>query len=339
VGRFRSILARVLLALLVATILVAVVSRQPRASSTTSLVPAYFYPAGAGLHAWKQLASDASSINVEAILNPASGPGISQDPNYIAVVNQLRTAGGGVFGYVSTQYGNRDLASVKQDILTYQGFYNINGFFIDEMANTEEKVPYYEKVYRFIKQLRFDFKVVGNPGTPYTLESYLGAADTLVIFEGSGAAYADYKPFISAPWVANYPRARFSNIVYGVGSAAGMRQALAKAGRTNTGSVHITNGQLPNPYGGLPPYWARQVAAIQAQYSSASQVGGKKGISPIKRLAVEHRTGIGLIPFLSDDEQRLKQPDRARATFRAGAVPRGYSRVARSRGRGGRRRY
>ena len=114
---------------------------------------------------------------------------------------------------------------------------------------------------------------MGNPGTPYTLERYLGAADTLVIFEGSSAAYANYKPFVSAPWVANHSRARFSNIVYGVGSAAAMQRTLAKAGETNTGCVHITDGVLPNPYGGLPLYWARQVAAIQAQYPGASPAG------------------------------------------------------------------
>jgi hypothetical protein len=272
-GCFRRILARILLALLVATVLIAVTPRQPRASSTALLVPAYFYPEGAGLNAWKQLVIDASSINLEAVLNPASGPGTSQDPNYVAVVNKLRTAGGGVFGYVSTQYGNRDLASVEHDILTYNLYYNINGFFVDEMANTQKKLLYYDNIYRFIKQLNFDFKVVGNPGTPYTLESYLGAADTLVIFEGSSAAYADYKPFVSAPWVANYPRARFSNIVYGVENVAEMQQALAKAARTNTGAVHISDGELPNPYGGLPSYWARQVAAIQAQCLSASPEG------------------------------------------------------------------
>jgi len=282
-GRFGGILAHALLALLVAGVLVVVTCWPQRAGSTTSLVPAYFYPAGAGLSAWKQLAAAAGSINVEAVLNPASGPGTTQDPNYVAVVNQLRTAGGGVFGYVSTQYGNRDLASVMQDILTYNRLYNTNGFFIDEMANSQDKVPYYETIYRFIKQLKSDFKVVGNPGTPYTLESYLGAADTLVIFEGSGAAYADYKPLVTAPWVANYPRSRFSNIVYGVGSATDMRRALAKAGQTHSGSVHITDGELPNPYRALPTYWSRQVAAIQAQYPSASPEGAAIPMGAIRR--------------------------------------------------------
>ena len=64
------------------------------------------------------------------------------------------------------------------------------------------------------RALHSDFKVIGNPGTPYTLESYLRAADTLVIFEGSECPYADFRPLVTAPWVANYPPDRFANIVY-----------------------------------------------------------------------------------------------------------------------------
>ena len=113
--------------------------------------------------------------SIEAILNPASGPGTTQDPNYVAVVNKLRTAGGSVFGYVSTQYGNRDMTAVMNDIDKYILFYNINGIFIDEMASNQEKLPYYEKFTNISKQFDSDFKVIGNPGMPYTLEGYLAS--------------------------------------------------------------------------------------------------------------------------------------------------------------------
>ena len=115
------------------------------------LGPAYFYPSGAGLDCWNRLASDAGSIKIEAILNPASGPGTAQDPNYVAVVNQLRAAGGSVFGYVSTRYGDRDMTAVIKDIDKYLLCYNINGVFVDEMANTQHDflitrtLPVYQK--------------------------------------------------------------------------------------------------------------------------------------------------------------------------------------------------
>ncbi len=256
---------KVLLPSLVAALLVVIVSWPARSGSATELVPAYFYPSGAGLDGWNRLASDSGSITIEAILNPASGPGTTQDPNYVAVVNKLRTAGGHVFGYVSTEYGNRDMNAVKDDIDKYISFYNISGIFIDEMANSQERLPYYEKLYQYIKVFHSDFKVIGNPGMPYTLEGYLGAADTLVIFEGSVGVYGDFRPMDTAPWVANYPRERFANIVYAARSKTDLIYTLDQAGQNRAGSVYITDGRLPNPYQGLPAYWGQEVAAIRAR--------------------------------------------------------------------------
>jgi Spherulation-specific family 4 len=238
-------------------------SGQACASSATVLVPAYFYPAGAGRAAWDRLAEDARTMRLEVILNPASGPGKIPDPNYVAVVDQFRKAGGRVLGYVDSGYGKRDPAAVEQDIRTYLKFYKIDGFFIDQMANTSQALGYYETIYRLIKQLEPEFRVVGNPGTPYTLPAYLKVADTLVIFEGSATAYVDSKPLLPAPWIVDYPSDRFGHIIYDVGTAVSIPEVLAKARKTNAGAVYITDKTLPNPYGGLPKYWAEEVAAIR----------------------------------------------------------------------------
>src|SRR5262249_29406718 len=152
----------------------------------------------------------------------------------------------------------------EQDIRAYLQFYGVDGFFIDEMANTPQALGYYEAIYQSIKQLDPGFKVVGNPGTPYTLAAYLNAVDTLVIFEGPAAAYADYQPTGPAPWVASYPRHRFANLVYAVNDAESMQQALTAARQTNAGSVFITDDKLPNPYRGLPRYWTEELAAVAA---------------------------------------------------------------------------
>ena len=113
----------------------------------------------------------------------------------------------------------------------YMSFYNISGIFVDEMANTQERLPYYEKLYEYIKNVRSDLKVIGNPGMPYTLEGYLRAADTLVIFEGSSALYADFRPVVTAPWVVNYPRERFANIVYAAESSTDMIRRSTRLAR------------------------------------------------------------------------------------------------------------
>ncbi len=263
--RFGMVAKKVLVPSVVAALLVVSMSWRARSGSAMFLVPAYFYPSGAGLDDWNRLARDAGSVNIEAILNPASGPGASQDPNYVAVVNKLRIAGGHVLGYVSTRYGDRDMTAVKNDIDKYILLYNINGLFIDEMANSQVRLPYYQELYQYIKGVNSDFKVIGNPGMAYTLEGYLDAADTLVIFEGSLALYGNFRPMVIAPWVANYPRRRFANIVYAATSATDLMQALDQAGHTRAGSVYVTEGRLPNPYQGLPNYWGHEVAAIRAR--------------------------------------------------------------------------
>ena len=260
---------RLLLSSFVAAFMVTTTTWQLPSRTASVLVPAYFYPAGLGLDGWNRLAQGARSINIEAILNPASGPGNAQDKTYVAVVNNLRTAGGSVYGYVSTQYGSRAMAIVMKDITTYIAFYNINGIFIDEMANVQDKVSYYQELYNFIKQLRSDFKVIGNPGMPYTLEGYLAAADALVLFEGTLAAYGDFKPMAIAPWAENYPADRFVNIVYGATSESDLSRAIERSVGAHAASVFITDGAMPNPYQGLPRYWARELALIRTRNLTA----------------------------------------------------------------------
>jgi Spherulation-specific family 4 len=230
---------------------------------TIMLVPAYFYPAGDRLADWNRLAEAARSIPLEVILNPASGPGKRQDANYVAVLHALHQSHARVLAYVDSDYGRRPLAAIEKDVGDYPKFYKIDGFFIDQMANTPEAVDHYRSIRRLIRRADSRYKVVGNPGT-YTRPEYLDAADTLVTFEGSARAFAAYNPHAAAPWIAGYPPDRFAAIIYGVDEAAAGRAALSRAKRTGAGSVFITDQEMPNPYLALPPYWADEAAAVRA---------------------------------------------------------------------------
>jgi len=64
------------------------------------VVPAYFYPGSL----WSSMNWAAGRVPLVAIMNPNSGPGTTQDPQYVAAVNSLRAADGKVIGYVSTSY-------------------------------------------------------------------------------------------------------------------------------------------------------------------------------------------------------------------------------------------
>jgi hypothetical protein len=238
--------------------------RPARDARLSVLVPAYFYPAGHRLKDWARLAEAAHSIPLDVILNPASGPGKRRDPNYVAVVARLRRSGARILAYVDSSYGRRPLADVEEDLRTYLRFYKLDGFFIDQMANTPEAIDYYRSIRRLIQRIDRRLAVVGNPGTPYTLPEYLDAADTLVTFEGSERTFAALDPRVVAPWIAGDSPGRFAAIIYDVTTASAGREALARAQQVGSGSVYITDQKLPNPYLGLPPYWSELVAAIRA---------------------------------------------------------------------------
>lgn len=224
------------------------------------VVPAYFYPVPNS--PWDDLNSAADQVDLTAILNPSSGPGNSQDTNYVAAVDALRNSGGRVIGYVHTSYGARPLTDVLAEIDDYASWYNLDGIFIDEMANTgpAEKLNYYRDIYNHAKNIDSHWEVMGNPGTN-TLEQYLTwpTADRFVITEDVGSQYASFAP---APWVANYQRSRFVHLIHTEPSSTVMQNDLAVAIGRNAGAIYITNDVLNNPWDTLPDYWQTELDTI-----------------------------------------------------------------------------
>ena len=229
----------------------------------TVLVPAYFYPSGNRRADWTRLAEVARSVPLEVVLNPSSGPGPRKDPNYVSVLEGLRRSGARILAYVDSDYGRRPLSAIEKDVRTYPRFYEIDGYFIDQMANKPEFVDHFRAVRRLIREIDPRLRVVGNPGT-YTLPEYLETADMLVTFEGSARDFAGYDPRAAMPWTAGHPPHRFAAIVYDVKTPSAGRDTLSRAIRAGAGSVYVTDQKMPNPYLGLPPYWADQVAAVRA---------------------------------------------------------------------------
>ena len=97
------------------------------------LVPAYFSP-NSGL--WNGLNEAALRVPLIAIVNPNNGPANAPSAGYKSVIDGLRTHGGEVVGYIYSSYTDRPLEMVKADIDRYDGFYTIDGFFVDEMTKS-----------------------------------------------------------------------------------------------------------------------------------------------------------------------------------------------------------
>jgi len=233
----------------------------------------------------------AGMVPLTAIFNPDSGPGPSTDPNYVAALTNLETAGGYVVAYLPTNFGGIPLANIESQVQAYRTQYGslINGFFIDQMNITPSTLSYYQAIDSYIKSLNPAYSVFGNPGSPFlngvSPQDYLSTADVLNIFEGPNTA-----PSLGAPgfdaypyglnWFQSYSSSQFSNIIYDVpadlgspGTSAAMLADLNRAAQLNAGDIYITDQGLPNPYAQLPSYWDQEVAALHAQDVSMPEPG------------------------------------------------------------------
>ena len=113
------------------------------------VVPAYFYPGSL----WTSMNWAAGRVPLVAIMNPNSGPGAAQNPDYVAAVNALRASGGKVIGYVSTAYTARGTNVVMADIDRYFSWYAVDGIFLDEFTNDADTnhLNYYAALHQYIQ--------------------------------------------------------------------------------------------------------------------------------------------------------------------------------------------
>jgi hypothetical protein len=276
----------------------------------------YVYPGGSGLAYWNELDQSASKINVDAIVNPANGPGTVADPNYVAAINNLiSTPHGKVFGYISSNFGNASLTQVESDIQGYINLYGskFSGFFIDQMylhgdlpgpPVVPSTLSFYQSIYNYIKGLNPSYQVIGNPGTPFlnglSPSDYLSTANQFVIFEGpsvgppGGVGFNNYSYGLN--WFTQYPSNRFANIIFDVPADVGnpsqssaMLADLHKAVQYRAGSVFLTDGVLPNPYDHLPSYWNQEVAALASPEPSTLAVATTCTLIGMAVVAVKRR--------------------------------------------------
>ena len=117
------------------------------AASTTGqvgvIIPLYTYPTDSSWSAVAAAKESYPSVPIIAIINPNSGPGSSQDENYVSGITNLEAAGVTVIGYVATGYGSNSISSMESQINDYQSWYpNIQGIFFDEMSTSGSEQSY-----------------------------------------------------------------------------------------------------------------------------------------------------------------------------------------------------
>jgi hypothetical protein len=226
------------------------------------LVPAYFYPAGAGLKEWERLLAVPAEVGVVVIVNPASGPGKEADPNYVKILERAgKILHLTLIGYIPTSYGKRPPADVKADVDRWLRFYpGIGGIFFDEQASAADKVAYQAELYEYVRSRKELKLVVTNPGT-VCAEGYLSrpATDVACLFEGPKA----FDPSAFPEWVAKYAPAHVAAVSSQVGTAKAMRECVRTAVEKKVGFCYVTDAEGANPWDRLPRYWDEEVAVVR----------------------------------------------------------------------------
>lgn len=233
------------------------------------LIPLYSYPTWYNPEAylWPKVAIAATQVPITGVINPNNGP--DQGPpnqDYVKGLNDLRTAGVTVLGYVFTTYGKRKITEVKSDIDLYDKYYKLNGIFLDEAASSEDKLDYYQELYNYIKAKANLDTVVLNQGTQAN-EGYLTrpASDITVMFENYSTAWDNYQP---QPYLKLYGAERFSCLIHTVPDAETMKNHIDLAVARNIRYVYITDDSPKDrdrdPWNSLPSYWREEVDYIQS---------------------------------------------------------------------------
>jgi hypothetical protein len=252
------------LGLLGALILASSIPGEPRAEEprVRLLVPAYFYPAEAGLKEWDRLFATSAQVPIVAIVNPASGPGKDADANYTKLLQRAKDHKNLVpIGYVSTSYAKRKLDDVKADIDHWLKLYpSIQGIFLDEQASSADHIDYYATLREHAHQKNLKL-VVSNPGT-VCVEGYFAkpATDVACLFEGP----KPFDPTTFPAWVTRYAPAHIAALSYKVETAKAMQQCIHQAAEKKVGWCYVTDADGANPWSRLPAYWDDEVAAVRA---------------------------------------------------------------------------
>src|SRR3989454_7124482 len=195
------------------------------------------------------------SVPMVAKVNPSSGPGTAPDATHLNGYNKLKAAGITVLGYVPTHYAADSIASKEILIDDYKNWYNLDGIFFDEMANSGQET-YYSTLTNYVKNVDGMKMTVCNPGTSVP-QSYVGTCDTLEIAESAGLP--SLSTLQSRTFYPNYDKSNFFMLAHDTNSIV---QTDVTDRMPYVGYEYITNDVEPNPYDTLPYYFLDEVAYL-----------------------------------------------------------------------------
>lgn len=197
------------------------------------------------------------------IANPANGPGTAVNSAFLTTLENIKTVGTLIYGYVDTAYATNSIASVEATITNWKNLYGVTDIFFDNVSTGITGEPYYQTLTNYVHQQTTNSQTILNIGTVPD-QSYMNAGDIIVSFEGN---YATYQNVTFPSWVYKYSASRFYNIIYNVPSQAFVIDVLNQAETNNVSYIYVTNTTKPNLFNSLPSYISTEARSIQANCS------------------------------------------------------------------------
>ncbi|MBM3247662.1 alpha/beta hydrolase, partial [Candidatus Pacearchaeota archaeon] len=227
-------------------------SLSPSSSKSGIIIPLYLEDQSAYSRI-VQARNSYPNVPIVVIINPDSGPGATQDSQYVDWISQLQTSGVTVVGYVYTGYGTRNINVVKADIDKYKQFYpSLNGIFYDEMNNQAGSESYYQSLISYSNIKGFGFSV-GNPGI-HTISSYINMMNITLIYEDDGLpALSQYLDYVS------YDNSKLGMIPLNVPVYS---EQWVVDSLNIVGWLYLTNDKLDNPWDTLSAHFEKTVETL-----------------------------------------------------------------------------
>ncbi len=236
-------------------------SVRQQAKSTGVFIPLYTNYSTSKWGEVIQAKISSPSVPIVAIVNPHVGPGDYYNSTFAAGVKGMQEVGIAVIGYVWTDYGAKNISSLKTQIQLYSTWYGVDGVLLDGMANwlrspSGTYMPtYYANLTAYAKSIGMT-KVIGNPGADVPIP-FIGTVDALGIFENPSLPSLQFL----GGWHANYNKTNFAFLSYNVTSLSSLGPSYLVKASNYVGYLFLSNmtrSHYPSP----PPYFAQLVATL-----------------------------------------------------------------------------
>jgi hypothetical protein len=197
------------------------------------------------------------------VMNIANGPGILPNQLDERRISEAHRAGIRVLGYVYTDFAERSLASVEQDVRAWTSWYPLDGIFLDNVPYGQNDAAYYEALTRFIRSQPEHFVAMNGSDN----SQIAAMADIDLLTEGNFQAFQT--SFADPNWLRLFPGRHYGVSVYATNQKQ-WETLFDLAARDDIGNLSVTSLPGSMAYANLPIYFGQEVKRIDSCKSGSS---------------------------------------------------------------------